>query len=107
MRGAVRFPSEHEYVEKYEDAVCYNYFSEEFNTLYEGIVVELDVWDRIKKDVRGDLPKALISRIVSVQCSVYIRYMNHHDMPADAQETNQLIEASVDSIWRSIARISS
>jgi AcrR family transcriptional regulator len=109
MRGIINWaalmPDEHEYVEKYEDSVCYNYFSPAFKKLYEGIVEELDIWDRIKDDVRQDIPKEIISRIISVQCSVFIRYMSYHNMQIDDENTKALIEASTDSIWRSIARV--
>lgn len=108
IRGIIRWaslmPTEHEYVEKYEDAVCYNYFSPSFHSLYEGIVEELDIWERMKDDVRSDIPPEVISRIISVQCSVFIRFMSCHQMRSDAPDTKALIEASADSIWRSIAR---
>lgn len=105
IRWAALMPAEHEYVEKYEDAVCYNYFSPAFRELYEGIVEMLDIWERIKDDVREDLPEELVSRIISVQCSVFIRYMSYHKMQLEDPETQALIEASVDSIWRSIQRV--
>lgn len=106
IRWAALMPAEHEYVEKYEDAVCYNYFSKEFDVLYEGIVEELGIWERIKADVRQDLPQKVISRIVSVQCSVFIRYMSYHKMQLNTPEMDAFLAASADSIWRSIARVS-
>lgn len=108
IRGIIRWaslmPDEHEYVEKYEDAICFNYFSPCFRDLYEGIVEELDIWPRIKDDVREDIPPEVISRIISVQCSVFIRYMSFHNLQANAPDTKSLISASADSIWQSIAR---
>ena len=105
FRWATQFPDEHEYVEKYEDTVCFDSFSDEFKTLYVGIVDELNMWDRIKADVRTDMPKEIISRIISVQCGVFVRYMRHNEMKPGVAETDALIEASVDSIWRSIEAV--
>lgn len=108
IRGVIRWaalmPDEHEYVEKYEDSVCYNYFSPAFHDLYEGIVEELGIWERIREDVRPDIPKEIISRIISVQCSVFIRYMSYHNLKPDTPQSDALIESSTDSIWRSIER---
>ena len=110
IRGIIRWaslmPDEHEYVEKYEDAICYNYFSPCFHSLYEGIVEELSIWPRIRDDVREDLPPEVISRMISVQCSVFIRYMSHHKARLSEPDTDALIAASADSIWQSIARTS-
>lgn len=105
IRWSVLCPEEHQYVEKYEDAVCYNYFSDDFRKLYEGVVDELDIWQRIKHDVRKDIPKEVISRIISVHCSVFCRYIRHCGLRLDEPETDALIEASADSIWNSIRKI--
>jgi len=104
LRWAAICPEEHEYVEKYEDSVCYDYFSEDFSKLYEGIVDELKIWDRMKDDVRKDIPMEVISRIISVHCSVFARYMSHRGMDIDTPETTALMRASADSIWNSIKR---
>lgn len=91
-------------MEKYEDSVCYNYFSEEFSKLYVGVIRELHLWERIRNDVREDIPEVVISRIISVHCSVFSRYMSNFTMDLDAPETKALMEASADSIWNSIKK---
>lgn len=107
IRWATLMPDEHEYVIKYENYACFNYYAPEFRNLYEGIVEELDIWDRIKHDVRQDLNAEIISRIISVQCSVFILYMSFHKMQPDTPQLDALIEASADSIWNSIKRVNS
>ncbi|ADK80361.1 TetR/AcrR family transcriptional regulator [Sediminispirochaeta smaragdinae] len=104
LRWSALYSDEHQYVEKYEDSVCYNYFSEEFSKLYVGVIRELHLWERIRNDVREDIPEVVISRIISVHCSVFSRYMSNFTMDLDAPETKALMEASADSIWNSIKK---
>lgn len=104
LRWSVLCPDEHQYVEKYEDSVCYDYFSKTFSKLYVGIIEEMALWERIKHDVRADIPEAVISRIISVHCSVFSRFMNHGAMDLESPEGKALMAASADSIWNSIKK---
>ena len=52
--------------------------------------------------MRPDLPKELINRLISINCSVYSRYITHMGIEADTPEFEQLARASADSIWNSI-----
>lgn len=105
MKWAAICPQELEYMRKYEDMVCYDCFSEKFSeTLYEGIVESKNLWPLLEAAVRPDLPKALINRLISINCSVYSRYITHLGLTADDPAFIRLAEASADSIWKSIRR---
>ena len=103
MKWAAICPQEMEYMRKYEDTVCYDRFSEKFSqTLYVGIIEALNLWPRIKDAVRPDLPKELINRLISFNCSVYARYIAHLKLSVSDPEFEWLAQASADSIWNSI-----
>ncbi len=103
MKWAAICPQEMEYMRKYEDTVCYDCFSEKFSqTLYVGIIEALNLWPRIKDVVRSDLPKELINRLISFNCSVYARYIAHLKLSVSDPEFERLAQASADSIWNSI-----
>lgn len=91
---------------KYEDSVCYDCFSDRFSEeLYVGIVREHNLWPRLKNDVRPDLPEAFINRVISINCSLYSRYIAHMGFQADSPEFESFMHASADSIWNSIRRM--
>ncbi len=99
-------PQEHQYMRKYEDSVCYDCFSDRFSQeLYEGIIAELGIWERIRNDVREDLPQEVISRLISFNCSVYSRYLLHEHLEPGTPAYEAMLEASADSIWNSIRRM--
>lgn len=102
---AVLCPEEHQYVCKYEDAVCYDCFSDTFHDkLYTGIIEEKNIWPQLRDFLRPDLPEKLVSRLISINCSVYTRYIRHCGYAVDSPEFRALQEASADSIWNSIRR---
>ena len=105
MKWAALCPQEMEYMRKYEDMICYDCFSEKFSqTLYEGIIEEKDLWPLLQDEVRSDLPREMINRLISFNCSVYARYIAHLGLTADDPEFERLAAASADSIWNSIRR---
>lgn len=105
LKWAVTMPEEYQYTCKYEDAVAYDCFSDTFrDRLYCGIIRELDLWEKLRDSVRPDLPEDVISRMISVNCSVYARYIQHMQMAPDAPETASAIEAFVDSLWNSVRK---
>ena len=106
MKWAAICPQELEYMRKYEDMVCYDCFSERFSqTLYAGIIEDLDMWPHIKDAVRPDLPRELLNRLISINCSVYARYIAHLKLSVDDPEFVRLAQASADSIWDSIRAV--
>lgn len=103
MRWSALCPQELEYMRKYEDMICYDCFSEKFSeTLYVGIIRELKLWPLLKDVVRPDLPEPLLNRLISINCSVYSRYITHLGLSADDPEFMRLADATADSIWNSI-----
>ena len=106
MKWAAICPQELEYMRKYEDMICYDCFSEKFSqTLYVGIIEALDMWPRIRDAVRPDLPRDLLNRLISINCSVYARYIAHLNLSVDDPEFIRLAQASADSIWNSIRAV--
>lgn len=106
MKWAAICPQEMEYMRKYEDMICYDCFSEKFSqTLYEGIIEQKNLWPLLQEVVRPDLPKELINRLISFNCSVYARYIAHLGLSADDPAFEQLALASADSIWNSICAL--
>lgn len=105
MKWSALCPQELEYMRKYEDMVCYDCFSEKFSqTLYAGIIEEKNLWPLLQDAVRPDLPKELLNRLISINCSVYSRYITHLGISADDPAFEQLAKASADSLWNSICR---
>lgn len=103
MKWAVLCPQDLEYMRKYEDAVCYDCFSERFaETLYVGVIRELNLWPLLQPAVRPDLPEPLVNRLISINCSVYSRYVTHMGLGADDPAFLALADATADSIWNSI-----
>ena len=103
MKWSALCPQDLEYMRKYEDMVCYDCFSEKFSqTLYEGIIEDMNLWPLLEPVVRDDLPKALLNRLISINCSVYARYVIHLGLSAESQEFRKLADATADSIWNSI-----
>lgn len=103
MKWAALCPQELEYMRKYEDMICYDCFSEKFSkTLYEGIIEAKNLWPLLPNAVRPDLPKELVNRLISINCSVYARYITHLGLTVEDPEFRRLAEASADSIWNSI-----
>lgn len=106
MKWSALCPQELEYMRKYEDVVCYDCFSEKFSqTLYVGIIEDMNLWERIRDAVRPDLPRELLNRLISINCSVYSRYITHLKLCVDDPEFEALARASADSIWNSIRRL--
>lgn len=103
IRWATRMPDEHEYLKKYEQAACYDYYSEPFDDLYPGILFELDIWPRIQGDLRADIPMEVVNRMISMNCDVFIRYAGHRRMQLATPELDALVEAAADSVWNSVA----
>ena len=88
---------------KYEDMTCYDCFSEKFSeTLYVGIIEDAGIWPILEKAVRPDLPRPLLNRLISINCSVYSRYITHLGISVGDPAFEQLAMASADSIWNSI-----
>ncbi|MDD3409398.1 MAG: helix-turn-helix domain containing protein [Eubacteriales bacterium] len=99
-------PQEHQYVCKYEDMVCYDCFETRFHDeLYVGVIEEMNIWPKLQAELRSDLPESLISRLISVNCSVYARFIRHNGYGVDSPEFRAMQSASADSIWNSIRRI--
>lgn len=106
MKWAAICPQEMEYMRKYEDMVCYDCFAEKFSqTLYVGIIEQKNLWPILHAVVRPDLPKELINRLISFNCSVYARYIAHLKLSASDPEFERLAQASADSIWNSICAL--
>jgi len=106
MKWSALCPQELEYMRKYEDSVCYDCFSDRFSEeLYIGIVREHNLWPRLKDDVRPDLPESFINRVISINCSLYSRYIAHMGFQVDSPEFESFMHASADSIWNSIRRM--
>ena len=92
MKWSVLCPQELEYMRKYEDMICYDCFSEEFSqALYVGIIREMNLWP-------------LLNRLISINCSVYARYITHLGLSTEDSAFRELTEATADSIWDSIRR---
>lgn len=108
IRGILRWsalcPQELQYVRKYEDMACYDCFSPEFSRLYVGIIQELDIWDRIRDQVRPDMPKELVSRLISINCAVFSRYALHMAITADSPQFSAFLDTCASSLWNSIRR---
>lgn len=103
MKWSVLCPQDLEYMRKYEDMICYDCFSEKFSkTLYEGIIEDMKLWPLIEKAVRPDLPRELLNRLISINCSVYARYVTHLGLTVEDPRFLQLADATADSIWNSI-----
>lgn len=103
MKWSVLCPQDLEYMRKYEDMICYDCFSEKFSkTLYEGIIEDMKLWPLIEKAVRPDLPKELLNRLISINCSVYARYVTHLGLTVEDPRFLHLADATADSIWNSI-----
>lgn len=103
MKWSALCPQDLEYMRKYEDMVCYDIFSEKFSqTLYEGIIEEMNLWPLLAPVVRPDLPRELLNRLISVNCSIYSRYVTHLGLSVDDEAFLQLADATADSIWNSI-----
>lgn len=106
MQWSALCPQELEYMRKYEDMICYDCFSEEFSrTLYVGIVREANLWPLLEKEVHPGLPEPLVNRLISINCSVYSRYVTHLGLSVDDPEFCRLADATADSIWNSIRAI--
>ena len=103
MKWSVLCPQDLEYMRKYEDMICYDSFSEKFSkTLYEGIIEDMKLWPLIEKAVRPDLPRELLNRLISINCSVYARYVTHLGLTVEDPRFLHLADATADSIWNSI-----
>ena len=103
MKWSALCPQDLEYMRKYEDMICYDCFSEKFSeTLYEGIIDDMNLWPLLEKAVRPDLPQALLNRLISINCSVYSRYVTHLGLSTEDPAFCRLAEATADSIWNSI-----
>lgn len=103
MKWSALCPQDLEYMRKYEDMICYDCFSERFSdTLYEGVIREMNLWPLLQKAVRPELPEPLLNRLISINCSVYSRYITHLGLSAEDPEFLHLAEATADSIWDSI-----
>jgi len=103
MKWSALCPQDLEYMRKYEDMICYDCFSEKFSqTLYEGIIEDMKLWPLLEKAVRPDLPKELINRLISINCSVYSRYITHMGISTEDPAFLRLAGATADSIWNSI-----
>lgn len=103
MKWSVLCPQDLEYMRKYEDMICYDCFSEKFSkTLYEGIIEDMKLWPLIEKAVRPDLPRELLNRLISINCSVYARYVTHLGLTVEDPRFLHLADATADSIWNSI-----
>lgn len=105
MKWSVLCPQELEYMRKYEDMICYDCFSERFSeALYVGIIRDLNLWPLLKDAVRPDLPEPLLNRLISINCSVYARYITHLGLSTEDPAFRALTDATADSIWNSIRR---
>ena len=105
MKWSVLCPQDLEYMRKYEDMICYDCFSDRFSqTLYEGIIEDMKLWPRLKHAVRPDLPRELLNRLISINCSVYARYITHLGLSTEDPAFRELTDATADSIWNSIRR---
>lgn len=103
MKWSVLCPQDLEYMRKYEDMICYDCFSEKFSkALYEGIIEDMKLWPLIEKAVRPDLPRELLNRLISINCSVYARYVTHLGLTVEDPRFLHLADATADSIWNSI-----
>lgn len=103
MKWSVLCPQDLEYMRKYEDMICYDCFSDRFSqTLYEGIIEDMELWPRLKHAVRPDLPRELLNRLISINCSVYARYVTHLGLSVEDPRFLRLADATADSIWNSI-----
>lgn len=103
MKWSALCPQDLEYMRKYEDAVCYDCFSECFSeTLYVGIIRDMNIWPLLKDAVRSDLPEPLLNRLISFNCSVYSRYVTHLGLSPEDEAFRRLSDATADSIWNSI-----
>ena len=103
MKWSALCPQDLEYMRKYEDMICYDCFSDRFSqTLYEGIIEDMKLWPRLKHAVRPDLPRELLNRLISINCSVYARYITHLGLSTEDPAFRELTDATADSIWNSI-----
>lgn len=103
MKWSALCPQDLEYMRKYEDMICYDCFSDRFSqTLYEGIIEDMKLWPRLEHAVRPDLPRELLNRLISINCSVYARYVTHLGLPVEDPRFLRLADATADSIWNSI-----
>lgn len=105
MRWAALCPQDLEYMRKYEDVVCYDCFSERFSqTLYVGVIRDMNIWPLLQPAVRPDLPEPLLNRLLSFNCSVYARYVTHMGLSVEDPAFCALADATADSLWNSIRR---
>lgn len=105
MKWAVLCPQEMEYMRKYEDMICYDCYSERFSqALYVGIIEDMKLWPLLEGAVRPDLPEPLLNRLISINCSVYARYITHLGLSTEDPVFRKLTDATADSIWNSIRR---
>ena len=103
MKWSALCPQDLEYMRKYEDMICYDCFSDRFSqTLYEGIIEDIGLWPRLEHAVRPDLPRELLNRLISINCSVYARYVTHLGLSVEDPRFLRLADATADSIWNSI-----
>ncbi|HIS96258.1 MAG TPA: TetR/AcrR family transcriptional regulator [Candidatus Ventricola gallistercoris] len=103
MKWSALCPHDLEYMRKYEDMVCYDCFSQRFSdTLYVGIIRDMNLWPLLSSAVRPDLPEPLLNRLISFNCSIYSRYITHRGLTPDDPEFAVLADATADSIWNSI-----
>lgn len=103
MKWSALCPQDMEYMRKYEDMTCYDCFSERFSqTLYEGVIRETGLWPKLRDEVNPELPEPLLNRLISINCSIYARYLMHEGYDVEDPEFIRLTEATADSIWKSI-----
>lgn len=106
MKWAALCPQDLEYMRKYEDMVCYDCFSERFSeTLYAGVIRDMNLWPVLQPAVRPELPEPLLNRLISFNCSVYARYVTHLGLTPEDPAFLRLAEATADSIWNSIRAV--
>lgn len=103
MKWSALCPQDLEYMRKYEDMVCYDCFSERFSeTLYVGIIRDMNLWPLLEGAVRPELPEPLLNRLISINCSIYSRYIAHLGLSPEDPQFLKLADATADSIWDSI-----
>ena len=103
MKWSALCPQDLEYMRKYEDMICYDCFSERFSEmLYVGIIQDMQLWPLLKDAVRPELPEPLLNRLISINCSIYSRYVTHLGLSPEDPQFKRLADATADSIWDSI-----
>lgn len=103
MKWSALCPQDLEYMRKYEDMICYDCFSERFSqTLYVGIIRELNLWPLLEGAVRSELPEPLLNRLISFNCSIYSRYITYLGLSPEDPKFTELADATANSIWDSI-----